>query len=148
MPTRTTSHPVVTNRDVDVLLGRLGLRHERLESALERDILRRAKVGGQWLFFTDEASLRRAREAELAARVPVADDLCVEADSGWHSDQGASHVLLPVLLALRDELKARHGYAKRVRVGVAEGIGTRAYASSSDRRHVPSTGERGTVERA
>jgi len=48
---------------VDVLLGRLGLRHERLESALERDILRRAKVGGQWLFFTDEASLRRAREA-------------------------------------------------------------------------------------
>lgn len=46
-----------------MLLARLGLRHERLESALARDVLRRAKVGGQWLFFTDEAYLRRARDA-------------------------------------------------------------------------------------
>jgi hypothetical protein len=63
VPARTTSHPVVTTRDVDALLARLGFRHERLESALERGVLGRAKVGGQWLFFTEEASLRRAREA-------------------------------------------------------------------------------------
>lgn len=63
VPTRTASHPVVTNREVELLLARLGIRHERPESALERDVLRRAKVGGQWLFFTDDAALHRGREA-------------------------------------------------------------------------------------
>jgi hypothetical protein len=52
-----------------VLLARLGLRHERIETALERDVLHRAKVGGQWLFFADEASLQRAREAVRSVAV-------------------------------------------------------------------------------
>lgn len=64
------------------------------------------------------------QEAALAARVPLADDLCVEADSGWHTDQGAAHVLLPIILKLRDEAAEKFGYARKVRVGSAEGIGT------------------------
>jgi len=63
-------------------------------------------------------------EAELALRVPLADDLCIEADSGWHSDQGLAHVLLPIILELRNEMTARYRYARKVRVGSAEGIGT------------------------
>ena len=63
-------------------------------------------------------------EAELAANVPVADDICIEASSGWHSDNGTAQVLLPVVLKLRDELQASHSYTRKVRVGSADGIGT------------------------
>lgn len=66
MAARTASHPVATTRDVDVLLKRLGVRHERLESLVERDVVRRAKLGGQWVFFADDAALGRAREAVRA----------------------------------------------------------------------------------
>ncbi|KFF95015.1 2-nitropropane dioxygenase [Streptomyces scabiei] len=64
------------------------------------------------------------READLAAHVPVAEDLTVEADSGGHTDNRPLGVLLPVLLALRAELAARHGYRVPPRVGAAGGLGT------------------------
>ncbi len=60
------------------------------------------------------------RQASLAARVPMADDITVEADSGGHTDNR----LLPSILALRDELESRFGYQEQVRVGAAGGIGT------------------------
>ncbi|QFQ95102.1 PfaD family polyunsaturated fatty acid/polyketide biosynthesis protein [Streptomyces phaeolivaceus] len=64
-----------------------------------------------------------AREADLAARVPVAEDITVEADSGGHTDNRPLGVLLPVVLALRAELTARHGFRKPPRVGAAGGLG-------------------------
>ncbi|MFD7646090.1 PfaD family polyunsaturated fatty acid/polyketide biosynthesis protein [Streptomyces albidoflavus] len=60
-----------------------------------------------------------AEQAELAALLPAADDICLEADSGGHTDRGALAVLLPVLLRLR----ARHA-AQGVRLGAAGGLGT------------------------
>lgn len=60
-----------------------------------------------------------AEQAELAALVPAADDICVEADSGGHTDRGALAALLPTVLRLR----ARSG-AVEVRVGAAGGLGT------------------------
>lgn len=63
-------------------------------------------------------------EAGLAARVPVAEDVTVEADSGGHTDNQALTALLPTILALRDEVAAKHGYARPVRVGAAGGLGT------------------------
>jgi trans-AT polyketide synthase/acyltransferase/oxidoreductase domain-containing protein len=63
-------------------------------------------------------------EAELSARIPLADDLCVEADSAGHTDQGVAFVLLPAMLRLRDEAMTTHGYANRIHVGAAGGIGT------------------------
>ncbi len=63
-------------------------------------------------------------EAELAARVPVAEDVTVEADSGGHTDNRPLGVVLPVVMALRDTLTARFGYAEPVRVGAAGGLGT------------------------
>jgi trans-AT polyketide synthase/acyltransferase/oxidoreductase domain-containing protein len=43
-------------------------------------------------------------EADLAQFISMADDLCVEADSGGHTDRGVLQALLPVILRLRDEL--------------------------------------------
>jgi trans-AT polyketide synthase/acyltransferase/oxidoreductase domain-containing protein len=63
-------------------------------------------------------------EAELGRQIPMADDICVEADSGGHTDQGVALVLLPAMMILRDEMMARYGYCKRIRVGSAGGIGT------------------------
>jgi trans-AT polyketide synthase, acyltransferase and oxidoreductase domains len=63
-------------------------------------------------------------EAELAARVPVAEDVTVEADSGGHTDNRPLVALLPVILALRDELTRTHRYPRPIRVGAAGGLGT------------------------
>jgi trans-AT polyketide synthase/acyltransferase/oxidoreductase domain-containing protein len=63
-------------------------------------------------------------QAELAAAVPMADDICVESDSGGHTDMGVAIVLLPAIIRLRDEAQDQFGYRRRVRVGAAGGIGT------------------------
>jgi trans-AT polyketide synthase/acyltransferase/oxidoreductase domain-containing protein len=78
-----------------------------------------------------EQGLLTASEAELAARVPVAEDVTVEADSGGHTDNRPLTVLLPTVLALRDELVARFEYARPIRVGAAGGIGTPAAAAAA-----------------
>lgn len=65
-----------------------------------------------------------AAEAEIGARLAVAEDITFEADSGGHTDNRPLTAVLPTLLALRDEIQARHGYARHVRVGAAGGIGT------------------------
>lgn len=64
------------------------------------------------------------RQAELAERVAMADDLCAEADSGGHTDRRNPLALMPSMLALRDRLGRELRLAKRVRVGSAGGIGS------------------------
>jgi trans-AT polyketide synthase/acyltransferase/oxidoreductase domain-containing protein len=61
----------------------------------------------------------------------MADELCVEADSGGHTDGGVAAVLLPRMLRLRDEYAARFGYAQPIGVGAAGGIGTPEAAASA-----------------
>lgn len=63
-------------------------------------------------------------EARLAARVPVAEDVTVEADSGGHTDNQPLGAMLPAILALRDAAVARYGYRRRIRVGAAGGLGS------------------------
>ncbi|CAM3220545.1 PfaD family polyunsaturated fatty acid/polyketide biosynthesis protein [Burkholderia gladioli] len=72
-----------------------------------------------------------AREAELAPQLPLAGDICVEADSGGHTDRGVAYVLIPAMQSLRDELMTRHRYAKRIRIGAAGGIGTPQAAAAA-----------------
>ncbi|MEU8242636.1 ACP S-malonyltransferase [Actinoplanes missouriensis] len=62
-------------------------------------------------------------EAAAAADLPVAGDLCVESDSGGHTDGGVALALVPTLLRLRDGVPAPAG-GEPVRVGAAGGIGT------------------------
>jgi PfaD family protein len=63
-------------------------------------------------------------QATLAAKVPMADDITVEADSGGHTDNRPLVCLLPSIVALRDEIQAQYHYPIPIRVGVAGGIGT------------------------
>ena len=63
-------------------------------------------------------------EADLAARVPVAEDITVESDSGGHTDNRPLVSLLPRIMALRDTLARRYGSEYSVRVGAAGGLGT------------------------
>jgi trans-AT polyketide synthase/acyltransferase/oxidoreductase domain-containing protein len=64
------------------------------------------------------------QEAQLAAEVPMADEICVEADSAGHTDRGVLHALMPVMLRLRDAAVRRYRYPTVVSVGAAGGIGT------------------------
>lgn len=63
-------------------------------------------------------------QANLAAKIPMADDITVEADSGGHTDNRPLVCVLPSIIALRDEIQAQFGYEKPIRVGVAGGIAT------------------------
>ena len=86
---------------------------EKFLSPAPAEILRTLMSRGQ---ITDE-------EAALAARIPLASDVTVEADSGGHTDNRPLAVVLPAIRALRDELCRRHGYTQPVRVGAAGGLG-------------------------
>ena len=65
-----------------------------------------------------------AHEAQLAARIPVAEDIICEADSGGHTDNRPLTVLVPVISALRDRIAREQGYQRPVRIGAAGGLGT------------------------
>lgn len=65
-------------------------------------------------------------QAELALRVPMADDITVEADSGGHTDNRPLTGLLPTMIAYRDELQRKHAFPQAVRIGAGGGISTPA----------------------
>ena len=63
-------------------------------------------------------------QAELARTTPMADDICVEADLGGHTDGGVALTLFPAILLLRDEIIREYATPPSIRVGAAGGIGT------------------------
>jgi trans-AT polyketide synthase, acyltransferase and oxidoreductase domains len=63
-------------------------------------------------------------QAEWATRIPMADDITAEADSGGHTDNQPAIVLLPTMFALRDRMQAQYGYNRPPRIGAAGGIST------------------------
>lgn len=63
-------------------------------------------------------------QAQWASRLPLADDITAEADSGGHTDNRPAITLFPSMAALRDRMVAEHGYHKVPRVGLAGGIAT------------------------
>ncbi len=71
-----------------------------------------------------ERGLLSAQEVELAAEIPLAEDITAEADSGGHTDNRALTALLPSLAALRDELATLRGDGIAIRIGAAGGLGT------------------------
>lgn len=50
-------------------------------------------------------------EADLGARLPVAEDITVEADSGGHTDNRPLGSLFPVIQMLAHELQTQYGYS-------------------------------------
>lgn len=65
-----------------------------------------------------------ASEAALARKLPVAEDITVEADSGGHTDNQILTALFSTVTRLRDDLHRQHGYVRPIRVGAAGGLGT------------------------
>lgn len=63
-------------------------------------------------------------EAEIAAHVPVAEDITVEADSGGHTDNRPLPAIFPTILTLRDQIAVKYQYSRPLRVGAAGGLGT------------------------
>lgn len=99
----------------------------------------RAEVASQFLAPPPEAILESLvnagrltpQQARLAARLPMADDITVEADSGGHTDRRPLLCLLPAIQALRDEAQQQHRYAQHIGVGAAGGIGTGPAAAAA-----------------
>lgn len=71
------------------------------------------------------------REAEILKEIAMADALCVEADSGGHTDRRMPYALMPSIVCLRDEMEKKYGYRNRIYVGAAGGIGTPAAAAAA-----------------
>ena len=65
-----------------------------------------------------------SEEAALAATLPIAEDITVEADSGGHTDNRPLTALFPTIVALRDAIAAQHSYTRSVRIGAGGGLGT------------------------
>lgn len=63
------------------------------------------------------------QQAMLSARVPMADDITVEGDSGGHTDNGVLGCIFRSIAAQRDELAERHQHPFNVRIGAAGGLG-------------------------
>ncbi len=63
-------------------------------------------------------------EAAIAARVPIAEDITVEADSGGHTDNRPLSALLPPFLRMREEMMGQYNYNRQIRIGAAGGLGT------------------------
>ena len=92
----------------------------------------RPEVAEQFLSPPPDALVRRlvesgkitTQEASLVQRLPMADEICVEADSAGHTDRGVLHTLLPVMLRLRNQVVKSYAYPIQMYVGAAGGIGT------------------------
>lgn len=118
-----------------VLFAAKGLRR-RADGVIERAgrilaKVSRREVARQFLEPPPEAMLRAlvvagkltSAEADIAATLPVAEDITAEADSGGHTDNRPLSVLLPGLMRLRDEVVATRSYAATPRIGAAGGLG-------------------------
>ena len=70
-------------------------------------------------------------QAALAAQIPMAQDLTIEADSGGHTDNRPAITVLPTIIALRDRLQSEFKYSMPLRVGAAGGIATPASAAAA-----------------
>lgn len=72
-----------------------------------------------------------AEQAEMARKIPVAQDLTAEADSGGHTDNRPAISLLPSIMAIRDRMQEKYRYPFKLRVGAAGGISTPASAAAA-----------------
>ncbi|MDE2144168.1 MAG: PfaD family polyunsaturated fatty acid/polyketide biosynthesis protein, partial [Elusimicrobia bacterium] len=99
----------------------------------------RAEVAEKFLSPAPEALLREmvsaglipAEQAALAAEIPMAQDVTVEADSGGHTDNRPLVSLLPSIISLRDRLQEKHKFKNIARIGAAGGIATPASVAAA-----------------
>ena len=78
----------------------------------------------------EEGSLS-AEQAELAAGIPMAQEVTAEADSGGHTDNRPAMALFPTIKSLAGRMERKFGYSVSLRVGLAGGIATPAAAAAA-----------------
>lgn len=106
--------------------GRIVRKHQVFAKISRREVASRfmSPAPADMLKKLAEQGLITHAEAELAQRIPVAEDITVEADSGGHTDNQSLVALFPTIMALRDELAAQYKYDRPIRIGAAGGLGT------------------------
>jgi trans-AT polyketide synthase/acyltransferase/oxidoreductase domain-containing protein len=72
-----------------------------------------------------------SQEAELAERIPMAQDLTAEADSGGHTDNRPALSLFPTMQSIKNEMTRKHGFQMNLRVGLGGGIATPESAAAA-----------------
>ncbi|ACE85007.1 ACP S-malonyltransferase [Cellvibrio japonicus] len=77
------------------------------------------------------ANLITLQQAEWSRKVPMSHAICVEADSGGHTDMGNPTILFPTMKKLCEAKQAHHQYAQPIFVGLAGGIGTPESAAAA-----------------
>ncbi len=70
-------------------------------------------------------------QATMAAQIPMAQDLTIEADSGGHTDNRPAITVLPTIIALRDRMQEEFNYSMPLRIGAAGGIATPTSAAAA-----------------
>ena len=140
---RVSASAFMTMRPSIVRYACSGLRQAADGSVIRRNFvfakISRPEVARHFLSPAPEAMLQSLvesrsitpAEAELARRVPVAEDITVEADSGGHTDNRPLNALFPAVVALRDELQARYAFTIPARIGAAGSIGTPGAVSAA-----------------
>jgi PfaD family protein len=106
--------------------GRIARKHQIFAKISRREVAMHfmSPAPADMLRALVEQKLITQAEAELAAKVPIAEDITVEGDSGGHTDNQLLVALFPTIMAMRDELVAQHGFDRPIRVGAAGGLGT------------------------
>lgn len=64
------------------------------------------------------------QDAIKSKNFSMADCICVESDSGGHTDNAVAHVIIPFIIRLRDEYFLKYNYHNKIFIGAAGGIGT------------------------
>ncbi|WP_281991568.1 ACP S-malonyltransferase [Aquimarina aggregata] len=63
-------------------------------------------------------------EAKMSQKISVSGEICIEADSGGHTDGGIATVLMPSIRALKNRIEKQYNYYNPIYLGQAGGIGT------------------------
>ncbi len=64
------------------------------------------------------------QQADLAKKVPLADAITIEADSGGHTDNQSLLCLFPIFKKMRNDIEKKYRYTQPLLMGAAGGIGT------------------------
>ena len=78
-----------------------------------------------------EKNLITREQAARSKNIPISHDICIEADSGGHTDRGIATVLYPSIERLRQDIQKEYQYSKNIRIGLAGGIGTPMAAAAA-----------------
>lgn len=70
-------------------------------------------------------------QAGLAARIPMAQEVTAEADSGGHTDNRPALALFPTIQSVALRMQAKYDYSMKLRAGLGGGIATPAAAAAA-----------------